>query len=404
MANVHAQALLIVQTLQSAGFDAFFAGGWVRDHLLGRKSQDIDIATSAHPEDVMALFPKSIAVGAQFGVVRVRQNSHEFEVATFRSDEQYVDGRRPKSVRYSSPREDALRRDFTINGMFYDPMSDALYDYVGGKEDIDRKLLRAIGNPVERFQEDRLRIIRTIRFKNTLKFFVDPATWEALCQEAHHVLSAVSPERVWQELQKMFAKGVLAACLVDFQRCGLLSYMFPSLTALSHERVDERISFVARYTAAHYMGKNLVAALCVLVQDPEALCACADAYRLSRSERRIISTFLRLQEFCQKRAHTTEAFVRMYALPDSMLCLQAISVFRSQPVRFMRTHEKREQELHFWIEQLRTKKFMVTGADAAAYGIAPGVEMGKFLEKTFALSVQHRVKNKQQLLQLLKKS
>ena len=220
----------IVTQLQKAGYTAFFAGGWVRDFLMGRPSQDIDIATSAHPEEVMALFPRSIAVGAQFGVVRVLADDHEFEVATFRSDTQYVDGRRPVSVTlHSSPEEDAARRDFTINGLFYDPIHQKIYDFVGGQKDIQNRVIRAIGCPLSRFKEDRLRMVRAIRFKNVLSFSLEKETWDAICAEAPHVLPAVSPERIWQELTKMKDKKVLACSLRDMWDCGLLSAIFPVL-------------------------------------------------------------------------------------------------------------------------------------------------------------------------------
>jgi poly(A) polymerase len=385
----------IVQTLEKAGFVAFFAGGWVRDHVLGKDCQDIDIATSAHPEDVMALFPKSIAVGAQFGVVRVRNGGHEFEVATFRCDDQYVDGRRPKSVRFSSPEEDASRRDFTINGMFYDPLKNEIYDYVGGRKDLEAKIIRAIGEPIQRFQEDRLRIIRTIRFKNTLGFQIEPKTWAALCQEACHVVEAVSPERIWQELQKMFEKKVLGSCLQDFQDAGLLHFVFPLVDTLSKKELSSRIRAIQKYQG------NVVVAICLLLQEEAALQEFADAYRLSRNERRIISTYLHVRQFYMKKRHTKEAYVRMYALPEAMECCAAEALYKGFKNTFMSSHRRREAELSFWTKQLKEKKFVVTGEDARALGVPQGIETGKFIEKAFLLSIRHGIKDKQQLLQRL---
>jgi len=149
-------ALKIVQTLQAHGYQAFFAGGCVRDMIMGRESSDYDIATSALPQDIINLFEKTIPVGVQFGVVIVVQNGHNFEVATFRTEGSYSDGRHPDYVTFSTPENDVKRRDFTINGLLYDPVKDEILDYVGGQEDISKGIIRTIGNPVERFTEDKL--------------------------------------------------------------------------------------------------------------------------------------------------------------------------------------------------------------------------------------------------------
>ena len=387
----------IVRTLQEAHFFAVFAGGWVRDFIMGKQCQDIDIATSAHPEQVMALFPRSVAVGAQFGVVRVLLENHEFEVATFRSDAQYVDGRRPAHVDlHSSPEEDAKRRDFTINGMFYDPITQEIYDFVGGKEDIEKKILRTIGIPQERFKEDRLRMIRAIRFKNTLGFSIDTETWKAICQECHHVASSVSPERVWQELHKMFEKQVLASCLHDMASCGLLTTIFPILKKSSQSHLKERIHMVEKYT-----GKSLAAPLCLLFQDEavDYLSQFADSYHLSRKEKKIIELFIQYNGF---HGHLSETeMVKLYARPEFSDYLSAVATLREHPDRFLHKHHASQEELSFWIEQVHTKTFLITGEDLKAHGVAPGAGMGKLLDVAFEISVTHRLKDKEQILKLL---
>ncbi|MEI7957830.1 MAG: CCA tRNA nucleotidyltransferase, partial [Verrucomicrobiota bacterium] len=153
------QARAVVQRLQNAGFLAFYAGGCVRDTLLGLTPKDYDIATSARPEEVQSLFPRTVAVGAHFGVICVLEGAYSFDVATFRSDEAYIDGRHPSAVTFSTPQLDAERRDFTINGMFFDPIRDEVIDYVHGCEDLKSGILRAIGDPAQRFREDRLRLL-----------------------------------------------------------------------------------------------------------------------------------------------------------------------------------------------------------------------------------------------------
>lgn len=202
-------AIDVVRTLQQAGFQALWAGGCVRDELLGLHPNDYDVATNARPEEVMKLFRRSIAVGAAFGVIEVigprRHHGHlSVEVATFRSDGAYTDGRRPDSVVFSTPEEDAQRRDFTINGMFFDPLADQLHDFVGGQADLKSKTLRAIGDPANRFAEDKLRMLRAVRIAARFELDIDPATLEAARRSAKDI-RVVSAERIAEEFRKMLA-------------------------------------------------------------------------------------------------------------------------------------------------------------------------------------------------------
>ncbi|MBI2962971.1 MAG: CCA tRNA nucleotidyltransferase, partial [Deltaproteobacteria bacterium] len=175
--DAEAAARAVVERLRRAGHVAYFAGGCVRDHLLGRPPVgDFDVATSARPEAVQRLFPRTVAVGAQFGVILVLHDDVRVEVATFRADEAYVDGRHPVAVRFTTPEEDAARRDFTINGMFADPFTWQVHDFVGGREDLARRLVRAIGDPRRRFDEDKLRLVRAVRFAARLGFAIDAET------------------------------------------------------------------------------------------------------------------------------------------------------------------------------------------------------------------------------------
>ena len=164
--NAREIAEKIVRTLQEQGHTAYFAGGCVRDALRGLEPKDYDVATDARPAKLKELFPGSHGVGAHFGVILVKEAGHTIEVATFRSDGEYLDGRRPESVNFAAAAEDAHRRDFTINGLFFDPIADSVIDHVGGQADLDAGLLRAIGNPAKRFEEDHLRLMRAVRFFN----------------------------------------------------------------------------------------------------------------------------------------------------------------------------------------------------------------------------------------------
>lgn len=196
------RAIEVVQKLHAAGFQAFFAGGCVRDQIMGSPPEDYDIATSARPEQVLRLFPRSAQVGAAFGVVMVKLRGRSMEVATFRSDGVYSDGRRPDSVEFTTAEQDAQRRDFTCNGLFFDPIRKVLIDYVGGQADIGAKILRAIGDPAQRFREDHLRMMRAIRFAARFGFTIEPTTWAAIADNAAH-LSDISRERIGQEFRKI---------------------------------------------------------------------------------------------------------------------------------------------------------------------------------------------------------
>ena len=224
-------ATRIVRSLRSAGFDAFFAGGCVRDRLLGRECHDIDIATSAKPSDIQRLFPRTYAVGEAFGVICVLLGDATFQVATFRADGAYLDGRHPETVRFSSAQEDAFRRDFTINGLFYDPLTDSVIDHVGGQADLRSRLLRAIGNPDERFREDRLRLLRAVRFATVLEFRIDPDTLRAVHDHAP-AIREVSPERIREELIRILLHPRRVHGFDLLAETGLLHAIIPEMTAL----------------------------------------------------------------------------------------------------------------------------------------------------------------------------
>ncbi len=224
-------ATSVVRRLRDRGHLAYFAGGCVRDALLGFRPKDIDVATDARPERVQELFARTVPVGAKFGVIRVLENEWEFEVATFRSDGAYLDGRRPETVTFSSAEEDAQRRDFTINGMFYDPIADRVVDYVGGREDLQKKLVRAIGDAQLRFAEDRLRMLRAVRFAATLQFEIGAETWSALRRDAKEI-HVVSPERIRDELMKILADPHRVRGFDLLDASGLLEQILPEVAAL----------------------------------------------------------------------------------------------------------------------------------------------------------------------------
>lgn len=223
-----ALALQIVQTLREKGHEAYFVGGCVRDLLLKKSPKDFDVATSAVPDEIVKLFPKTVPVGAQFGVIIVILEGQQFEVATFRADKGYKDGRRPTGVRFTDAKEDALRRDFTVNGLFYDPVGRKVLDWVGGEKDLKKKVIRAIGNPRKRFEEDKLRIMRAARFASVLGFKIEPKTFAAAKKLAPKI-KVVSQERVRDELVKMFTGPDPARALHLLDKLGLLKEVLPEV-------------------------------------------------------------------------------------------------------------------------------------------------------------------------------
>src|SRR3984957_676639 len=229
-------ATSIVQTLRQRGFQAYLAGGCVRDLLLQREPKDYDVATDATPDQVMSIFPETYAVGVQFGVVLVPvpdgEKSGTVEVATFRSDIGYSDGRRPDEVRFSrNPGEDVARRDFTINGMLLDPVSGEVLDFVGGRRDLEAGIIRTIGDPQRRFGEDKLRLLRAIRFAARFSYAIDPQTFVAMRQLAPQI-EIVSRERVREELTRMLTQENTRRAFLLLDESGLLREVLPEISAM----------------------------------------------------------------------------------------------------------------------------------------------------------------------------
>ena len=225
-------AIEIIKRLQAKGFTALLAGGCVRDMLLRRRAKDYDVATNALPEDVIRLFKRTLKVGAKFGVVIVLIDGQQVEVATFRTETGYADGRHPSKVRFTNPAEDAARRDFTINGMFYDPLKKKVIDFVNGQADLKRKRIRTIGLPQERFSEDYLRMLRAIRFSTQLGFKIEKNTWQAICDNAKSIIK-ISGERIAMELEGILISPCRAAGVSLLFKSGLADSIFPGLAGKS---------------------------------------------------------------------------------------------------------------------------------------------------------------------------
>ena len=240
----------VVTKLQAAGYTALWAGGCVRDELLGLPPADYDIATSATPEQVQQLFRRCHSFGASFGVVEVLgpRDEHgdwlKVQVATFRTDGSYTDGRRPDTVQYSSPEEDAARRDFTINGLFFDPVTKQVMDYVGGKADLEARVLRAIGDPVARFTEDKLRVLRAVRMAARFNLTVEDQTWQAVVRMAEQI-RVVSVERIAEELRKMLVHPSRGRGMTLLRDSGLLKLILPEASELPAKLASPEVMLVA---------------------------------------------------------------------------------------------------------------------------------------------------------------
>ena len=231
--SVREGATKVVRRLQEAGFEAFWVGGCVRDLLLKRSPLDYDIVTSALPEQVEKLFKRTIPVGRKFGVIVVIEAKHQFQVATFRAEADYQDGRHPEQVTFGNAIADARRRDFTINGLFYDPIQQQLHDWVGGKSDLKDKVIRTIGEPKDRFAEDHLRLLRAVRFAAQLGFEVEPETLKAVKTQAP-MIQRISAERIREELVKLFSPPHAARGLDLLRESGLLEHVLPEIAATIH--------------------------------------------------------------------------------------------------------------------------------------------------------------------------
>jgi len=224
-------SLRVVQRLQKAGYEALWAGGCVRDRLLERRPSDYDVATSAKPAQIQKLFRHTIPVGKAFGVILVVEGGVPVETASFRGEGAYKDGRRPSKVFFTSAQKDAQRRDFTINGLFYDPIARKLIDYVGGRADLQKKIVRAIGDPVQRFREDHLRLLRAVRVATVLNFKIEAKTWRAILKLAPKIRK-ISAERIREELTRIFCSEYAARGLDLLRRSGLLKLLLPDIEAM----------------------------------------------------------------------------------------------------------------------------------------------------------------------------
>lgn len=373
----------VVERLRSHGYEALWAGGCVRDHLLGLEPHDYDVATNARPPQVQKLFRRTIAVGAQFGVIEVLgpEPQLQVQVATFRSDGAYTDGRHPDAVTFGTAQADALRRDFTINGMFFDPLEEKVIDYVGGKTDLEAKVLRAIGDPVARFTEDKLRLLRALRFASRFQLRIDPATETAIGAMAAQI-TVVSAERITEELRKMLTYPTRREAMLLVNRLGLLKPILPDFDG-------EKATFAALAHLPAGMGFPLVLALLLLelaagatgrVFQRKWRHAFAEKWRLSNQELDELSWLL--DHHATLRDAPSLPLARLKPILahtgiDDLLALhqaQALAEGKSlAAVEFCR------ERLRTWSEEELNPLPLVTGDDLKTTGLLPGPKFKEIL-------------------------
>jgi poly(A) polymerase len=395
----HPQARLLVETLSKAGFIAYYAGGWVRDYLLKHPSDDIDIATNAPPETVQALFPHTVPIGISFGIILVLIDGHPYEVATFRQDLDYKDGRRPSQIRFATPVEDARRRDFTINGMFYDPIKGQILDYVDGQTDLKAKIIRAIGNPHQRIKEDRLRMIRAVRLACRFNFHIEPATEAAIRDHAKELFPAVAIERIWQEFVKGHAFGKLHPMLLRLHDLGLLSAIFPELTDLPLSTLKERLLPLDHYPSSSPPIASILA-LFPNAALPDLLALCKKL-KLSSQEHQFTEYFFKVRHLAPTA--TLHGWAHLYANPLSDITIKILAAHSPNAKKFLKEHDERRKKLEKSIQRIKDQKPVVGSADLLKEGIHPGKKMGDLLKEAEKISINEGIDEPKPVIEKLKK-
>lgn len=428
-------ATRLVKDLRKAGYEAVFAGGCVRDMLLGKEPKDYDIATNATPQQVLKLFPGSHAVGAHFGVVVVVRGDMQFEVATFRRDGDYSDGRRPDEVVFTSAEEDAKRRDFTVNGLFYDPVEGEVRDYVNGEADLRAGILRAIGDARARFQEDRLRLLRAVRFATSLEFQIEASTWQAV-KELSGMVKTVSAERIRDELNRILLHKNRVRGFDLLVESGLMQQVLPEVMRLQgceqppqfHPEGDV---FVHTRRMLELLGEEVSLSLVwsVLLHDiakPDTF-AVDDTGRIrfnghdrigaikaGKILRRLrfpnqvidqtveaVANHMGFKDVTKMRESTLKRFMARQGF-DEELELHRVDCMSSNGLLDNYEFLIRKQEEYAKEEKPLIPPPLIKGHDVLALGVPPGPQIGKLLRSVQTLQLEGALQDREQALQWLR--
>ncbi len=396
-------AIDVARRLQEAGYQGLWAGGCVRDQQLGRPPKDYDVATDARPEEVREMFgyKRTIAIGAAFGVITVLgpKGAGQIEVATFRRDATYSDGRRPDSVEFTDAREDAIRRDFTINGMFYDPVTKQLIDYVEGRADLDCRVVRAIGNPHARFDEDKLRMLRAIRFAATFNFALESETRAAIIEHAPEI-KIVSPERIGQEMRRMLGHEHRAVAARLLQECKLL----PEILEKGELLYENRANWRTRLRWMEALGgegdfEQAAAIMLSRLLKEQGIGPTVERWKLSNAESKSI-------QWIENHLLTLS---QCHQLPWSKI--QPLLVNDDAPravkvaeIQFGRQHAGIQmcQQRLAWPRNKLDPSPLVTGDDLLEIGISQGPKFSKILTAVRTAQLDEKISTRDQAIEMAK--
>ena len=396
-------AYQVAQTLQQHGHQGLWAGGCVRDQLVGRQPKDYDVATNATPDEVRKIFGhrKTIAIGASFGVITVigSKKTGNIEVATFRRDSSYSDGRRPDSVEFTDAREDAIRRDFTINGMFFDPVAEKVIDYVDGKADIECRILRAIGDPHERIDEDKLRMLRAVRFASTFNFEIEQETWQAVKQHAAEI-KVVSAERIGSEMRRMLAGPGRAMAAQLLKDGGLLKEILLDGELLYKNRANWRTRLRWMEEMGEKAGfEQAAAVLLSKLLKTQGLLPTVERWKLSNAESDAIG-WIEANALNLTRAHQ---------LPWSQI--QPLLIHKHAPtalfvaeIQFGAQHEGIQvcRERLSWDKDKLNPQPLIDGSDLKRLGLKPGPLFKQILDRTRSLQLDGEIDSSESAIKLAK--
>ena len=433
MDKVYTTAFEIVNEIRSAGFTAFFAGGAVRDRLLGRMPKDYDVATNALPDQVETIFPKTVAVGKAFGVIIVVKDGLETEVATFREDAGYQDGRRPDSIHFCGAKEDAVRRDFTINGMFYDPVEEKVIDYVGGREDLENKIIRAIGEPDRRFAEDHLRMLRAVRFAHTLGFAIDPATRDAIKAHADD-LAKISRERIENEFSRILTESLHPGdALRELVDLGLMPHIVPEILPMIGQEQPPQFHpegdvFEHTCLMLNLMNKpSRALAYSVLLHDvgkPDTAVVAEDRIRFNGHERKSAQM---AEDILRRLRLPTKEINQIVTAVDNHMRFKDVQKMKKATLRKLMGADTFEMELELHrldcegchgildnyefllkkaeetIDEPALPERWIRGKDLCELGMKPGPHMGTLLQTAYDAQLEGRFSNREAMLEWTKK-
>jgi len=429
--ETEALAHAVIGKLRAAGHQAYLVGGCVRDLLLGFEPKDFDVATDARPDRIMDLFPGSGRVGAHFGVVLVRDVFHQVEVATFRSDHTYEDGRHPEFVRFENdPRQDVLRRDFTINGLMMDPVSGEVLDFAGGRIDLERRVVRAIGDPDTRFGEDHLRLLRAVRFAARLGFEIAPETWESI-QRNHALILKVASERVRDELVRILTEGGAGRGFELLDASGMLADVLPEVAAMKGvaqppqyhpegdvwrhtlmllEQLDHPTAALALGALLHDVGKPPTFRVAGRIRfDGHVEEGVRMAHnilhrlRFSRDEMEqveaLVGNHMRFKDVHRMKDSTLKRFLRLPGFEEH-LELHRLDAMSSN--RNLENYELARRKRAEFSEEHLAPAPLVTGTDLIGAGYQPGPLFSKILETVEDAQLEGRVQTSGEAMALVR--